>query len=470
MSLKIYNVLTRKKEEFIPQEEGKVKMYACGITASGDAHIGHGYQAIVFDVIRNYLEYLGYEVTYVRNYTDVDDKIILKARELGVNPLDYANRMMKKIDKELKELYIKEPTIQSKATDSIHDMIEFIKKLIDKGHAYATNNGDVFFKVSSFKDYGRLSNRNIDKQLNGVRKDIEPGKIDVRDFALWKSAKDDEIFWDSPWGKGRPGWHIECSVMSMKYLGETLDIHGGGKDLIFPHHENEIAQSEALTGKTFSRYWIHNGLVKVDGQKMSKSLNNGILLEDLLNKYNAESIRLTLLQNNYKSDLNVTDEILEQNEKTIYTIYKLFAEIDTVSKNTKVNKSKGEYINIINDFKEAMDNDFNTSLALSYLYVYIKDINKLIKQKDIEKLINIKSAIIDIYGVLELFQKNPRDVITKIRDKYLTRRNITEEEINKLVNKLNEYREIKDYENADQIRDFLKKKEIIINDNKWDII
>ena len=242
MSLKVYNVLTRKKEVFKPQEEGKVKMYACGITVSGDAHIGHAYQAIIFDTIKKYLEYIGYQVTYVRNYTDVDDKIIIKARQLGVNPLDYADRMIIKTDKELSALGVQRPTVQARATECIDDMIQFIQKLIDTKHAYAADNGNVFFSVSSFKEYGKLSNRSIDDSISGVRKEIEPGKLDDRDFALWKNAKDDEIFWDSPWGPGRPGWHIECSTMSMKYLGETLDIHGGGKDLIFPHHENEIAQ------------------------------------------------------------------------------------------------------------------------------------------------------------------------------------------------------------------------------------
>ena len=273
MSLRIYNVLNRKKEEFEPIESGKVRMYACGITASGEAHVGHAYQAIVFDIIRKYLEYLGYKVTYVRNYTDVDDKIILKARKLGVNPTKYANDIMKSIDQDLAIIGVDRPSIQSKATECIEDMIEFIQKLIEKGYAYSTKEGNVFFEVSKFKDYGKLSHQDLDEQLIAVRKELEPGKQNEKDFALWKNAKDDEIWWDSPWGKGRPGWHIECSTMSMKYLGETIDIHGGGRDLVFPHHENEIAQSEALTGKQFSNYWIHNGLIKVNGQKMRKLLS-----------------------------------------------------------------------------------------------------------------------------------------------------------------------------------------------------
>ena len=315
--LKIYNVLTGKKEEFKTIEEGKVKMYACGITVSDNAHIGHAYQAAIFDTIRKYLEYVGYDVTYVRNYTDVDDKIIINARQKGVNPLAYAEQYIEKTEEELKALNIARPTIQSRATECIDDMIHIISKLIEKGHAYSTPEGNVYFKVDSFANYGAFSHRTVEEQLDGVRKEVEPGKQDSRDFALWKAAGDDEIYWESPWGKGRPGWHIECSAMSIKYLGETLDIHGGGKDLKFPHHENEIAQSEAVTGKKFANFWIHNGLVKINGQKMSKSLGNGILIQELIEKYNPDVIKMTLLQNNYRSDINIMDGMFEQNEKNI---------------------------------------------------------------------------------------------------------------------------------------------------------
>ena len=474
MSLKIYNVLHRKKEEFIPITKNKVRMYACGITASGDAHIGHAYQAIIFDVIKRYLEFRGYEVTYVRNYTDVDDKIILKARELGVNPTDYANKMMKKIDKELGELKVLKPTIQSKATECIDDMIEFIKKLIDSGHAYSTENGDVFFKVESFSEYGKLSNRKIEDSLSGVRKAVEPGKLDDRDFALWKNAKDDEIWWDSPWGPGRPGWHIECSTMSMKYLGETIDIHGGGKDLVFPHHENEIAQSESLSGKQFSNYWIHNGLIKVNGQKMSKSLNNGILLEDLLAKYNYEVIRMSLLENNYRTDMNVVDGMFEQNEGKIYSLYKLFKNIDEIGNNYKADKQSDDYNSIKTDFINAMDNDFNTSVAISNIFEYINIINKMVKEKNIQRAVNIKSALIDIYKVLGLLDQNPDTVIKQIKDKYLELYKINENEINAMLDKRKEEKLAKNWVEADKIRDDLLAKGIIIKDNgnisNWDVM
>ena len=473
MSMKLYNVLTRKKEEFIPQEDGKVKMYACGITASGDAHIGHAYQAIIFDVIKKYLEYIGYDVTYVRNYTDVDDKIIIRARNLGVSPTDYANKMMAKIDEELAQLMIDKPTIQSKATECIPDMIEFIKKLIEKGHAYSTENGDVFFDVSSFPEYGKLSNRIVEDSLSGVRKSVEPGKRDDKDFALWKNAKDDEIFWDSPWGPGRPGWHIECSAMSMKYLGETIDIHGGGKDLIFPHHENEIAQSEALTGKQFSKYWLHNGLIKVNGQKMSKSLNNGILLEDLLKEYNPEIVRMSLLENNYRSDMNVIDGMFDQHEAKIYMIYKLFLLIDRLGANLTPEENTEDYKSINNAFVKAMSNDFNTSVAIASIFEYVNIINKLLNKKDYQRAVNIKAALIKVFKPLGLLQQDPALVINQIKNKYLEIYAIDESEITDLILNRQSYKAQKNWSEADKIRDVLLSKGIIIKDNgdttEWDV-
>ena len=283
------------------------------------------------------------------------------------------------------QLGVDKPTIQARATHCIEDIIVFIQKLIDKGYAYSTEAGDVFFKVDKFNQYGKLSNRTADEGLSGVRKDVEPGKLDDKDFALWKNAKDDEIFWESPWGKGRPGWHIECSTMSMKYLGETIDIHGGGRDLIFPHHENEIAQSEALTGKQFANYWIHNGLIKINGQKMSKSLNNSIFLSDLLNNYNAEVIRFGLLGNKYNSDINVVDGLFESAENKLYEIYKTFAQLDGVSSGLVSDKSSEEYSSIKSEFIETMNNDFNTAVAIANVYNHITTIKKLIQQKNIQK-------------------------------------------------------------------------------------
>jgi len=473
MSLKVYNVLTRKKEVFIPQEKNKVKMYACGITVSDNAHIGHAYQAIVFDVIRRYLRYKGYDVIYVRNYTDVDDKIILNARKIGMDPILYAEKFIKKTDKELDLLNIEKPTIQVRATESISDMIEFIQKLIEKNFAYIAADGSVYFRVSSFKNYGRFSNRLIDESLIGVRKEIEPGKVDEHDFALWKAARDDEIFWETPWGRGRPGWHIECSTMSRKFLGDTLDIHGGGRDLMFPHHENEIAQSEALTGKQFSNYWIHNGLVKVNGQKMSKSLGNGILIEDLLKQYNSDVIKITLLQNHYRSDINVIDGIFEQHENKVYMLYKLIEMIKQIAVGYTVNKESEDFKKIKKEFEEAMDNDFNTSIVISNLFNYITLINKAIHEEEIQKSLDIIGAIIDMYEILGLFQQNPDLVINSIRNKYLKLNSIDESYINNLIIKRLEYKKNKNYDAADAIRNTLLEKGIIIKDGfngtKWDI-
>lgn len=474
MSLKIYNVLTRNKEYFVPLEKGKVKMYACGITASGDAHIGHAYQAIVFDIIKKYLEYSGYDVTYVRNYTDVDDKIIIRARELGVSPTDYAEKIMAKIDKELASLQIEAPTIQSKATKCIEDMIKGIDILIKKGRAYATENGDVFFSVKSFPNYGKFSNRVIKDSLSGVRKKVKPGKRDDKDFALWKNAKDDEIFWDSPWGKGRPGWHIECSVMSIKYLGETLDIHGGGKDLFFPHHENEIAQSESLTGKRFSNYWIHNGLIKINGMKMSKSLGNGILIEDLLKNYNYEAIRMTLLQNHYRSDMNIVDGMFELNEEKIYDIYKLFGLIDIMSKDIKPNTSPDALTRIENDFKNAMDQDFNTALALANLFGYINEMTSNINKKGaIQELVDMRYALTQVYSILGFLKQSPELVVNQIRDKYININNINENEIAELIERRKIFKSKRNYLEADLIRNELLARGITIKDTKedtkWDI-
>lgn len=477
MSIYVYNVLTRKKEEFIPLEPGKIKMYACGITVSGDAHLGHAYQSVIFDVIKKYFEYKGFEVTYVRNYTDVDDKIIAKGIELGIDPQVYAQNQIIKIDAEMSELGNNPPTIAAKATENINEMIEFINKLIEKGYAYSTEFGDVFFSVKKFPQYGKLSNRVVEDSISGVRKDIEPGKIDNEDFALWKSAKPGEIFWESPWGKGRPGWHIECSTMSMKYLGETMDIHGGGKDLIFPHHENEIAQSESLTGKKFSNYWIHNGLVKINGQKMSKSLGNGISLRELLDRYHRDITRFVFLQNNYRSDMNIVDGSFEEVEKHIYNFYKTFNGIDNLNtdENNNVNNEANNLVSEIeNNFDEAMSNDFNTAVALSHLFKYFTTMNgNLNKKKEANNLKAMKAAIIKTYAVLGILQDDPKTAVDRIKNKYIKKYDINVEEVEALIKERSEFKKNKDFENADRIKVQLVEKGLVIldgrNGTEWDV-
>jgi len=474
--LKVYNVLNHKKEDFTPLNDKKVGMYACGITASGSAHIGHAYQAVIFDVIRSYLEYIGYDVTYVRNYTDVDDKIIIKAREQGVDPKAYAESIMAEIDSQFDLLGVKKPTIQSKATECIDDMIDFISRLIETGHAYATEYGDVYFKVSSFGKYGNFSNRTAGEELlSGVRKDLEPGKLDDRDFALWKKAGNDEIFWESPWGKGRPGWHIECSAMSMKYLGESLDIHGGGKDLIFPHHENEIAQSEALTGKQFSKYWLHNGLVKVNGQKMSKSLNNGILLGDLLNEYNGDVIKLTLLQNSYRSDINIMDGIFDSNENKVYSAYKLLMKIEKEYAGVEPNADCEFAARIKKEFLDAMNNDFNTALATSNLFGYISELTKMINKKaEPADIVAARDMLKEVYGVMRLLTIDPETAVKQTQDKYLAKAGITREEADAKLAEWYASKQEKDFAKADEVRNYLSAKGINVSDRggmpEWDVV
>ena len=420
--MKIYNSYTKKKEEFQPLEGNKVKMYACGITVSGEAHIGHGYQALIYDIMRKYLKKLGSDVTYARNYTDVDDKIIAKARETGVPADEYAAKMIENINEIMEKFHVDDPDVWLKATENIQNIIDFISTLIEKGHAYPTKNGDVYFDVQSFPGYGKLSNRNIEDALDGVRVDNDDEKKNAYDFALWKSAKEGEIFWESPWGKGRPGWHIECSAMNREAFGEQIDIHGGGRDLIFPHHENEIAQTEALTGKQFVKYWTHNGLIKVNGQKMSKSLGNSLLLADLLEKYSDEAVKFALLQTNYRNDINITDDLFPDAEKHLYDFYSLLATVDEVTYKFKgyelsVSGEEAERAasfvqKIEEEFNACMSDDFNTALALSNLFGYFKEIKKCLHEGNTSGLVTALSGGVQIrktYGLLGLFTKNAKE-------------------------------------------------------------
>lgn len=432
--LKIYNTLSRKKEVFSPLTAGEVHMYACGITVSGDAHIGHAYQALIYDIIRKYLEKTGYRVVYARNYTDVDDKIIARSKQTGIPADRYAAMMIEKIDKEMRELEVDDPNVWLKATCTIDGIENFISKLIDKGNAYVTDEGDVYFSVDSFAGYGRLSGRNLEDARESGRIENEENKRSPLDFALWKSAKDGEISWESPWGKGRPGWHIECSAMNMEAFGEQIDIHGGGRDLIFPHHENEIAQTEALTGKQFAKYWIHNGLIKVNGQKMSKSLGNSLLLSDLLQKYSPETIKFALLQTNYRGDINVTPDLFPDAEKHLVSFYKILLDAEKIGLSTKSTdevaaaKAKGEAsAKTIDDatvsaktidevFNESMDDDFNTAKAIADLFGLFKSAKNKLAAGDasaLDDLAQIKKS----YSLLGLFKKDPSEFLSKYDSK-----------------------------------------------------
>ncbi len=454
--MKIYNTLTRRKEQFVPFDGGNVKMYACGITVSGEAHIGHGYQALIYDIMRKFLEKQGYNVTYARNYTDVDDKIIAKSRETGIPADKYAADMIKHIDDVMRKFDVDDPTLWLKATENIGNIIKFIKTLIEKGHAYAADNGDVYFDVSSFKRYGCLSNRSVEDMLDGVRVENGEQKKNPADFALWKSAKPDEISWNSPWGKGRPGWHIECSAMNRTAFGDQIDIHGGGRDLIFPHHENEIAQTEALTGKQFAKYWTHNGLIKVNGQKMSKSLGNSLLLEDLLKKYSAEAIKFALLQTNYRNDINITDGIFDEAEKHLGEFYSVIAAVEKT-----FGKGGGGNAEIDRRFDEVMGDDFNTALALSDLFGIFKSISKKLAAGDKTAADDVKQ-VRQTYSLLGLFKSDAESYLAAVSAVGAE----IPEEIKRLAERRWQAKANKNWAEADALRNEIDKAGYLVKDGK----
>lgn len=482
--MRVFNAYSRVKEEFIPINNNKVNIYACGITVYDDCHIGHARQAITFDIISQYLKYKGYDVTYVRNYTDVDDKIIARANSLGINILSYSQKKIEEAEEDLSKLRVIDADIKPKASEYIGKIINFIEGLINKGHAYATERGDVYFSVSSFNEYGKLSNRNTEELLNGVRKDVEEGKESPFDFALWKSAKDGEIFWESPWGKGRPGWHIECSAMVLDTLGESIDIHGGGKDLIFPHHENEIAQSEAFTGKVFAKYWVHNGLITINGQKMSKSLGNSMTIKQALEKYNPEVIRYAILEKHYSTDIDLNDKVFSLAEKQLYYFYNTLAKINEFS-SIYENKANGKVIDnsIVEDveksFVASMDDDFNTAAAISDMFSVCKYVNTLIASKKYQKedisvtLTQIKEKVKQQFFIIGLLQESPEEFVEELRNKHLNHLGITASYIEELIKQRNDAKVNKNYEIADRIRNTLLEQGILLNDSKdgtsWDV-
>ena len=458
--MKIYNTLTRKKEDFSPIHEGQINMYACGITVSGEAHIGHAYQALIYDIIRKYFEKIGYKVNYARNYTDVDDKIIAKSKETGMPPLEYASMMIDRIDKLMRKFEVDDPTIWLKATCNIDNIIDFVSKLIEKGHAYATDRGDVYFSVESFPGYGKLSGRRLEDAYESVRIENEENKRNPLDFALWKSAKEGEIYWESPWGKGRPGWHIECSAMNRAAFGDQIDIHGGGRDLIFPHHENEIAQTESLTGKQFAKYWIHNGLIKVNGQKMSKSLGNSLLLSDLLDEYKPETIKYALLQTNYRGDINITNELFPDADKHMYEFYKV---LDEVRESGLSSDKQSKWID--DGFNRAMDDDFNTAKALADLFGIFKGIRAKLRAGDSDAVADAKQ-VVKTYDLLGLFRSNPKDFIAYYEQKQKAKEDAVPQEVLDLVEQRKVAKTNKDWASADAIRAKINALGYVVKDTK----
>jgi len=378
MTVRIYNTLTRKKEELQTLEPGVVKMYVCGPTVYSKAHVGHAMSAMVFDIIRRYLEYRGYKMDYLMNFTDVDDKIIARANQQGVDPFKLAEGYIHEYEQNLADLNIKPATFNPRATQEIDQIIQMIAGLIEKGYAYPVD-GDVFFRVTRDADYGRLSGRKLDDMVAGARIDVDGRKENPMDFALWKAARPGEPAWESPWGKGRPGWHIECSAMNLHHLGEQIDIHGGGNDLIFPHHENEIAQTESLTGKPFARYWVHNGMLQLGGEKMSKSTGNLVSIEEFLSKYTADTLRFTVLNSSYRNPLTFNDDVLEQSEKALDRLASAFRSALPGAKGTseeslatlqaQVNATQASFI-------ANMDDDFNSAGALGSIFDLVRVINQ----------------------------------------------------------------------------------------------
>ena len=456
--LKIYNTLSRKTEEFQTLEPNVVKMYVCGVTVYNDAHVGHAMSAIVFDIIRRYLEYRGYSVKHVMNYTDVDDKIINRANALGEDPLKLSARYIADYAADLKSLNVLPATSNPQVSTTMPLIIQFIEGLIQKGHAYAAENGDVYFRVTSDDDYGRLSGRKLDDMQAGARIEVGEQKEHPMDFALWKAAKPGEISWESPWGKGRPGWHIECSAMNLAELGEQIDIHGGGNDLIFPHHENEIAQSECYTGKEFSRYWIHNGMLQLGGEKMSKSLGNIVSIKEFLSKRSSDVMRMLVLNGTYRAPLMFNDETLDAAERNVERLKSALKPASPSASGLSAEAAVALSASIESaggNFTEAMDNDFNTAGAIAALFELSKSINTARDNgATADQLKPAQDTFKQLAGVLGLTLEEKKGSSED------------EAQVEALIAERTQARKDKNWKRSDEIRDQLKAMGVVIEDSK----
>jgi len=460
--MKIFNTLTRDKEEFKPITEGEVKIYACGPTVYNYIHIGNARPICVFDVLRRYLEYRGYKVTFVQNFTDIDDKIIKKANEEGTDYKTVSEKYIEEFWKDAKGLNFRPATVHPKATENIDKIIEIVSGLIENGHAYAVD-GDVYFSPKTFPEYGRLSHQPLEELEAGARIMVGDIKRDPMDFALWKAAKPGEPYWDSPWGKGRPGWHIECSAMVCRYLGETIDIHCGGQDLIFPHHENEIAQSECFTGKPFAHYWMHNGYINVDNVKMSKSLGNFFTVRDVAEKYGYEPIRYLMISSSYRSPINYSVDIIEQCKASLQRLYTCRDGIDFEIKNAPDGELdeniKAQFDKRVEQFIKAMDDDLNTADGIAAVFELARDINTLVVGKGVTKATAEYAAKIfdELTGVLGLVYNRKTETL--------------DEDIDAMIEARTKARKEKNWAEADRIRDELKAMGIVLEDTaqgvKW---
>lgn len=459
--MKIYNTMTRKKEEFIPLEEGKVKMYVCGPTVYNFIHLGNARPFTVFDTLRRYFEYRGYEVTYIQNFTDVDDKIIKRSHEEGISPEEVAEKYIKEYFIDCDGLGIKRATVHPQVTDNIENIIVFVQDLIDKGYAYEAG-GDVLFRTRKFKEYGKLSHQNIEELELGARIDVDDKKEDPLDFVLWKAKKDGEPGWQSPWGEGRPGWHIECSVMSNRYLGNTIDIHAGGQDLQFPHHENEIAQSECRNGHTFARYWMHNGYINVDGEKMSKSLGNFFTVRDISEKYDLGLVRFFLLATQYRNPVNFSDTVLEQAKAGLERLTNARDNAEFILGNLDDSGLRDEEKDLAagldkyrERFIEAMDDDLNTADAISVIFELAKFMNTNISDQSSKEFVQLNLDIFnELTGVLNIANKSVEE------DDSLSQK------VEDLIAKRAQAKKEKNFALADQIRDELAAMGIAIEDTR----
>lgn len=462
--MKLYNTLTRKKEEFVPLREGEVRIYSCGPTVYDYFHVGNARPFIIFDTLRRYFEYKGYKVKYVQNFTDIDDKMIKRANEEGIDISELGDRFIQEYFKDADALGIKRATYHPRATEHIEDMIVFIQRLIDRGMAYNVD-GNVYFDTSAFPQYGKLSGQRLEDLEAGARIDVDEHKKNPMDFVLWKRQKPGEPAWDSPWGKGRPGWHIECSVMAMKYLGETIDIHSGGQDLIFPHHENEIAQSEGATGKPFARYWIHNGYINIDNKKMSKSLGNFFTVRELSKKFDLEAVRLFMLSAHYRNPINFSEELLKQAESALERLYNAKGNLEYLLKITedkKMTQKEKELQNRIDKYREkfedAMEDDINTADALAAIFDMVRDMNRVLNEESSRQIVEIGyTEFMKLTSVLGLLQKESQPQGT--------------DEIKELIKRRQKAREEKNWALADSIREELNDMGIVVEDTpkgaKW---
>lgn len=456
MAIQIYNTLTRKKEPFEPLEQGKVKMYVCGPTVYNYIHIGNARPAIVFDTVRRYFEYRGYDVQYVSNFTDVDDKLIKAAKELNTDVTTIAERFIQAYFEDVSALGVKQADVHPRVTECIPEVISFIETLVEKGFAYEVD-GDVYFRTREFEGYGKLSQQPVDELQAGARITVGDKKEDPLDFALWKAEKEGEISWDSPWGKGRPGWHIECSAMIHKYLGETIDIHAGGHDLTFPHHENEIAQSEAMTGKPFANYWMHNGYININNEKMSKSLGNFILVHDIIQQYSPQVIRFFMLSVHYRHPINFSEDLIQSAQNGFERIQTVLQNVKhRLEKTVNLGEKDDEWLAIIGQYREQfieeMDDDFNTANAVSILFELSKEANKYLQEANTTEKV--------LMEFLQIFN----EILTVLGINMETKEALLDEEIEELIQKRNEARKERNFQLADQIRDQLKEQGIILED------